>query len=84
MIKTLTPKTVFSIALAIVVLVWLAKRQAAQALQAINPVNNDNVFASAADGVVESLTGGESKSTGSAWYQHCKKNNFEPWYCPNV
>ncbi len=83
MIK-LDPKTVFAISLSLVLFAWLAKREAAAAANAINPLNNDNVIAQAANGVVESLSGGESKTTGSAWYKHCKARNFAPWYCPNV
>ncbi len=84
MIKTLSPKTVFSIAVVIILFAWLAKRQAGQAVQAVNPLNNDNVFAQAANGVVEAVSSGESKTTGSAWYKHCRDKNFAPWYCPNV
>ncbi len=82
MIK-LDAKTVFALAFSLLFFMWLAKRQAAQVAQAINPLNNHNVFAQAADGVVASMTGGASTTTGSAWYKHCQARNFAPWYCPN-
>ena len=79
---TLDYKTVLSIVAGIVLLGFIAKRQAAQAANAVNPLNNHNVFAQAADGVVKSVTGGESKTVGSAWYKHCQARDFAPWYCP--
>lgn len=76
-------RVVFALALSVGVYLWVVKRQAAQALHAVNPLNNHNVFAQAADGVVASLSGGESKTTGSAWFKHCQARDFAPWYCPS-
>lgn len=77
-------RTILAAVAAVLLLGWLAKRETAAAAQAVNPLNNNNVFAQAADGVVESLTDGQTKTTGGLWFKHCKARNFEPWYCPNV
>ncbi len=78
----LDAKAVLAMLASVLLLLYLAKRQAGQIAQAVNPLNNDNVFAQAANGVVASVTAGQSKTTGSAWFKHCQARNFAPWYCP--
>ncbi len=75
-------KAVLAITASVIVLYVLAKRQAAAALSAINPVSPHNVIAQSADAVVASLSGGAEKTTGGAWFDYCHARDFKPWFCP--
>ena len=61
---------VAAVAVVGVVVVYLAEKKAREAVgtvgQAINPVNNDNIFASGVDSVGAKLTGDENFKLG-AW-----------------
>ncbi len=49
-------------------LYFLAKSQAAKALQAVNPLNQQNIFNQGANATFTALTGSTSGSIGSSFY----------------
>lgn len=57
--------------------------KAGQAVESINPLNDENIFAQASNDLTEKVTGKEGDDLGSAWYRRCERLNFEPWYCPS-
>lgn len=74
---------VAAVAVVGVVVVYLAEKKAREAAadigQAINPVNNDNIFASGVDSVGSKLTGNENFKLGSWIY-----DQFHDKYDPNA
>ncbi len=56
----------------VVALAWYLKNKIGDVAEAVNPLNNDNIFASATDSITANLTDGRHKTFGG--WLFCKFN----------